>query len=261
LKSHIVLPLEVQTILLLKLLILDVSCLYYNVVFVPFAYIIDLQRIRIGHDNSGFSPDWFLEKVIIHSTTLNKEWYFQAGKWISKSLGDGRLEHELVASEQDNSGSLPFVKYRVEVFTGDRKGAGTDAKVSMVVYGANGESGLIKLEAPYNTFERATTDTFGFECHDLGELQKILIGHDNSGFGASWFLEKVVLTQLETGKKTYFLCGRWLAKDEEDGQIEREIPASSEDGRASLPLARYTIKVITGKPKGAGTGIFDMFVV
>jgi len=27
----------------------------------------ELKRIRIGHDNSGMSPGWFLDKVIIRS--------------------------------------------------------------------------------------------------------------------------------------------------------------------------------------------------
>jgi hypothetical protein len=60
--------------------------------------------------------------------------------------------------------------------------------------------------------------------------------------------------------KYYFLCGRWLAKDEDDGQIEREIPASNEDGIASLPLTTYKITVHTGDRRGAGTGIFSLLV-
>lgn len=35
------------------------------------------------------------------------------------------------------------------------------------------------------------TDVFGVECEDLGNLTKIRIGHDGSGFGSGWFLDKV----------------------------------------------------------------------
>lgn len=35
---------------------------------------------------------------------------------------------------------------------------------------------------------------------------------------------------LFVGQQWYFLSGRWLAKDEDDGQTEREIAASSADG-------------------------------
>ena len=30
------------------------------------------------------------------------------------------------------------------------------------------------------------------ECEDIGRLSKIRIGHDNSGMGSAWFLEKVM---------------------------------------------------------------------
>lgn len=44
----------------------------------------------------------------------------------------------------------------------------------------------------------------------------------------------------------YFNCGRWLAKDEDDKQIERELSASKE-GVEVAPLIPYEVKVVTGK--------------
>lgn len=32
------------------------------------------------------------------------------------------------------------------------------------------------------------------ETIDVGALTKIRIGHDNSGIGAAWFLDKVIIT-------------------------------------------------------------------
>ena len=34
-------------------------------------------------------------------------------------------------------------------------------------------------------------DEFVIECPCLGRLEKIRIGHDNSGFGPGWFLDQV----------------------------------------------------------------------
>jgi hypothetical protein len=112
-------------------------------------------------------------------------------------------------------------------------------------------------------------DEFGFECEDLGELQKIVIGHDNSGFGGAWFLDKVVVTSHlpetttstssssgdnnSNTKQYFFLCGRWLAKNEDDGKIEREIPASNKDGQTYAPMVSYRVTTITGDRRGAGT--------
>jgi hypothetical protein len=48
-----------------------------------------------------------------------------------------------------------------------------------------------------------------------------LIGHDNSGFGPAWFLDRIIVEDV-TGHQTYeFLCNRWLAKNEDDKQISR----------------------------------------
>lgn len=82
--------------------------------------------------------------------------------------------------------------YQVKVITGDRRGAGTDANVSVVIYGDKGYSGQPKiLQTGANNFERGATDIFGVESSDLGELTKLRIGHDGTGFGSGWFLDKV----------------------------------------------------------------------
>ena len=52
---------------------------------------------------------------------------------------------------------------------------------------------------------------------DLGQLFKIRVGHDNSGAGPGWFLEKIVVNGTE------FPCSRWFDKKEDDGQISRVL--------------------------------------
>ncbi len=49
------------------------------------------------------------------------------------------------------------------------------------------------------------------------------IWHDNSGKGdkASWFLKHIIVKDLQTREKFYFLCQNWLAVENGDGQIER----------------------------------------
>lgn len=68
------------------------------------------------------------------------------------------------------------------------------------------------------------------------------------------FLDKVVITNMATNVQSFFLCGRWLDKSEDDGQIVREIPASNKDGVTFAPLSTYKIEVTTGNRRGAGTG-------
>ena len=61
------------------------------------------------------------------------------------------------------------------------------------------------------------------ECPALGTLKRLRIGHNNSGLSAGWFLDKVIVDDLETNRVYEFPCHRWLAKDEDDGQISREL--------------------------------------
>ncbi len=107
-----------------------------------------------------------------------------------------------------------------------------DANVHIILWGDKGDSGKKKLEgAGKNLFERASRDEFGFEAVDLGEIKKITIGHDGgffslssfnyqgTGFGAGWFLEKIIVKSESLGVEWYFLCGRWLDKGQDDGKV------------------------------------------
>lgn len=46
-------------------------------------------------------------------------------------------------------------RYKVSIRTGDRKGAGTDSDVSVILIGADGSSKETKLESHANNFERS----------------------------------------------------------------------------------------------------------
>jgi hypothetical protein len=113
------------------------------------------------------------------------------------------------------------------VFTGDKSGAGTDANVLLTIYGMSGDSGERELRKSdnRNKFERNQVDTFKVKAIDLGELEKIKIGHDNSAAGSAWYLEKVEIYNPATKKTYLFNCQNWLAKNEGDGKITRELPA------------------------------------
>lgn len=103
------------------------------------------------------------------------------------------------------------------------------------------------------------------EAKDVGNIFKIRIGHDGSGIGSGWYLEKVDLKYLvmamvrkekkedkkknkkkkkkeeeeneegeevmQTVVKTLtFPCDRWLAEDEEDGELIVELlPEDNEE--------------------------------
>ena len=183
--------------------------------------------------------------------------------------------------------------------TADVRGAGTDANVSLIIFGDKGDSGKLKLKKSetYNDkFERGQTDVFTFKMLSLGELiilshksreiflifdwfmesfsfetlesisknssplslhctfnllhfvndvsfflfpkgqlLKVRIWHDNKFLRSGWFLKQVDIEDVNESKTYEFQCNRWLAKDEDDGSILRELPCSNRepDGESS----------------------------
>ncbi len=57
---------------------------------------------------------------------------------------------------------------------------------------------LLQSATSSNKFERGQVDEFVVSCGDLGEIEKLRIGHDGSGPGAGWHLAEV--------HKRMFLC-------------------------------------------------------
>jgi len=212
-----------------------------------------LSRIAIGHNDKGWGAAWFLDKVTIRNEQTGAEYYFLCGDWLASNIGDGQVVRTLSAAMEDGSPSAPIINYKISVITGDRLGAGTDANVTITIFGDQGDSGSVSLDSSGNDFERNQTDVYGVPVPDLGEITKIRIGHDDSGWNSGWFLDKVIIENPVTHKKWWFLCGKWFDKDEDDKQIVRDIVASTEDGTACLPLLLYTVQVTTGNLRGAGT--------
>ncbi|PNJ80633.1 LOXHD1 isoform 11 [Pongo abelii] len=120
--------------------------------------------------------------------------------------------------------SLVPVKYEVIVTTGYESGAGTDANVFVTIFGANGDTGKRELKQKMrNLFERGSTDRFFLETLELGELRKVRLEHDSSGYCSGWLVEKVEVTNTSTGVATIFNCGRWLDKKQGDGLTWRDL--------------------------------------
>ena len=116
--------------------------------------------------------------------------------------------------------------YTIKVVTSNIKQAGTDAHVYIDLIGRTNSSGKIPLSTSKlnrNPFEQGKTDEFEVKCLDLKTLKRIRIGHDGRGFGAGWHLKEVTVHSEIDNRTWLFECNRWLARDEEDGLIEREL--------------------------------------
>ena len=113
--------------------------------------------------------------------------------------------------------------------TANIKEAGTDANVTLHLFGELGDSGPRKLEQKWrDLFEKGRTDNFQLDILDLGTLKKAVLAHDNAGFKADWLCDKVVVTDPTNGDVTVFPCKQWIGKKKGQG-LSVEIFPGEED--------------------------------
>lgn len=80
---------------------------------------------------------------------------FPCDKWLSKKHDDRLIERELLLSATESKVTEVASTYVFSVFTSDVFGAGTDAHVSVVLYGENGKTDAVELQNKTDNFERA----------------------------------------------------------------------------------------------------------
>jgi polycystin 1L2 len=64
----------------------------------------------------------------------------------------------------------------------------------------------------------------------------VKIWHDNSGQGdnASWYLKHIIVNDLQTNEKFYFICEKWMAVEKEDGKLGRDLFVACEPQRTEF---------------------------
>ncbi|KAJ4942095.1 hypothetical protein JOQ06_011964, partial [Pogonophryne albipinna] len=208
-----------------------------------------LKKIRIEHDNTGLSANWFLDRVVVTDVIRpHLRFYFACNNWFSKVEGDCLFVRDLLGS-MDPMDIPKYNKYIVSVFTADVKGSGTDADVFINIFGEFGDTGERRLDNDKNNFEKGTEDKFTIEAPNLGKVRKITIGHNNKGSSAGWFVDKAVVDDMGNKIVYEFPINRWFAIDEDDGKIQRDILVGGSQPTGIV----YNVQIVTGNIRGAGT--------
>ncbi|KAK2499988.1 hypothetical protein MC885_005212 [Smutsia gigantea] len=108
--------------------------------------------------------------------------------------------------------------------------AGTTAHVGIMLYGVESRSGHRHLDGD-RAFHRNSLDIFQIATpHSLGSVWKIRVWHDNKGLSPAWFLQHVIVRDLQTARSTFFLVNDWLSVETEanGGLVEKEVLAASD---------------------------------
>lgn len=106
------------------------------------------------------------------------------------------------------------IHHWIYIKTGDRKGAGTDAKVRAVLHDNKGnKSPELTLDCYFrNEFERGKTDVL--QCpplgKDFGPVVRMEVWRDDPGVNPNWFCELIVINDRRVDKCYYFPVLRWL---------------------------------------------------
>lgn len=106
-----------------------------------------LTKIQIEHDNTGGSPSWKCTKIIVKHLATDNSYTFHVDKWLSRDHDDRQISRDVFVSAQGaGAGKGANTTYTIRVYTGDVRGAGTDANVTVILFGDAGEGGPYTLD-------------------------------------------------------------------------------------------------------------------
>ena len=210
----------------------------------------DITHLRVGlspREGVDVGKD-AIKQCHLHQVTVNRspggetEHVFVCNHWLSLPGTPGRKSYRKLAATSSqpvnpdhparirsapaaSSAAAPsLTTYNVDVKTADKFAAGTDANIFVTLYGNTGDSGKQALVGSgKNLFERNEMSSFALEMADLGKIVKMRIEHDNSGLGASWCLDNVVVTNVKSGDKYTFPCNQWIDKKKGNKELFRVL--------------------------------------
>lgn len=131
-----------------------------------------------------------------------------------------------------------YTNYCIRVQTGNRKGAGSDANISLTIIGTEGETLPLVLEKWFhNAFWAGHEDKYVMEARDVGELLMIKVENDQSGFfhhSSDLFLDAVLINYEQDPNKVYeFPCYSWVQTESVFFEGKAKLATDTQDHKVS----------------------------
>ncbi|XP_069587457.1 lipoxygenase homology domain-containing protein 1-like [Ranitomeya imitator] len=173
----------------------------------------EIYKLRLICDHLPTAPGWHLEKIQMVNEETKQDVQFDCNSWLLVDCEEEEAikEFRVIGNQQE---LLPVNQYIVSVHTGDHWGAETFANVYITLYGERGDSGARKLQKssiPGDKFTRNKVDSFELEAVSLGELRKVVLGHDREGYGAGMYLKMVTIKESQDSTTEWvFPLWNWL---------------------------------------------------
>ncbi|EUB61656.1 Lipoxygenasey domain-containing protein [Echinococcus granulosus] len=228
----------------------------------------EVRKIRLRHDNSGPSPDWYLQEVIVSANENGDErtYYFPCNQWLTATTdGSGRLLREFTAASTTRSRARSAnisvtIFYEFKIYTSDIVDAGTKASVFVVLCGSKGrKTSEVQLKG---VFKRGGCEVLHVDLEDVGEpLQSLCIKLHNQGSSAAWHLDRVEVrpmgSKLPADEVYIFKCNRWITDLDKTGVILNATTGKRQLSSAAFAeeTNTYEITFTTGSISNAVTPV------
>ncbi|CAF4208316.1 unnamed protein product [Adineta steineri] len=196
------------------------------------------QRIIIRHEDK--STGWYVDyiEISVHNFLIR----FVANRWLNQLKNDRKLDIELFGSEQ------PAVLYNIEIQTGDEQIEILDSPVYMQIYGTTTTTPKFFLESKNPSFKKDTLSKFSISSNNVGEIDRIVIGHEGLGKVNDWYLKTIKVQML--GQQQEYVVDKWLSPTQGEQrlfvELSKEKPPSPLPAPPPPPSPKYIITIQTG---------------
>jgi hypothetical protein len=143
---------------------------------------------------------------------------------------DGIYKYEItvVTGQRPGAGTSCDKRKRMIKFTTAFTSAGTSARVGIWLFGKNRQGFCRHLFRP-GSFKRSSVDVFLLATNeDLDEIDVLKVWHDNSGMSPSWYLSYIIVRNMQSGQKMFFVANCWLSLSDRQQRIQKGIRKAGE---------------------------------
>ncbi|XP_068692122.1 allene oxide synthase-lipoxygenase protein-like isoform X2 [Montipora foliosa] len=169
------------------------------------------ERTRFSLDHHPSSVDILPAQTIYDYSSIS---YLRSKVYPASNKMSSKKPRRKISMEQ----TLDGAEYSIQVKTGNRKGAGTDAKVTLTITGTKGRTKPKLLDKWFhNDFIKGQEDTYVIQAEDVGEPIMIKLENDQGGLfhrSSDWFVDKVLIRSSNSRVPVYeFPCYAWVQRE------------------------------------------------
>ncbi len=152
-----------------------------------------LSSLSVMRNDSGNGPGWTLASITVTDQQKGENYSCSFDSDIGTSATKKSLTSASVSS-----------RYILIANTADKGGAGTDAKLTFTVNGANGSVSDTFDTSLAGVCESGDTNSFFMSGADIGTMSSLTVYNDDGGWGPGWDPTTVQVINVTTGVQQTF---------------------------------------------------------